>query len=112
MKKFNKIVGEIKIEIAEDGYSVHDDECFICGTFGINKEKFNDLIIRSNAFEPKPKENTLNNKDTKFEELEKAVKPMIEFLNKYYNPMTTAIITEGRVDIVSNEMGMPLKVRD
>ena len=52
------------------------------------------------------------NENTKFEELEKAVKPLIEFLNKYYNPMTSAIVTEGRVDIVSNEMGMNLEVRD
>ena len=47
-----------------------------------------------------------------FYALEKASKTLIDYLNKYYNPMTTAIVTEGRVDIVSNEMGMPLKVRD
>ncbi|MBU3111980.1 KTSC domain-containing protein [Clostridium lacusfryxellense] len=47
-----------------------------------------------------------------FYALEKASKPLIDYLNKYYNPMATAIVTEGRVDIVSNEMGMPLKVRD
>jgi len=49
---------------------------------------------------------------TKFKELEEASKPLIDFLNKYYNPMTTAIVTEGRVDIVSNEMGVILEVRD
>lgn len=48
----------------------------------------------------------------KFSELERASKPLIDFLNKYYNPMTIAIVTEGRVDILSNEMGMPLEVRD
>lgn len=47
-----------------------------------------------------------------FYALEKASKPLIDYLNKYYNPMATAIVTEGRVDIVSNVMGMPLKVRD
>jgi len=50
--------------------------------------------------------------ENSFYALEKASKPLIDYLNKYYNPMTTAIVTEGRVDIVSNEMGMPLKVRD
>ena len=48
----------------------------------------------------------------KFKELEEASKPLIDFLNKYYNPMTTAIVTEGRVDILTNDMGMPLEVRD
>lgn len=48
----------------------------------------------------------------KFEELNQAVQPLIEFLNKYYNPMTSAIVTEGRVDIVVNDMGMPLDVRN
>jgi late competence protein required for DNA uptake (superfamily II DNA/RNA helicase) len=48
----------------------------------------------------------------RFSELEEASKPLIGFLNKYYNPMVTAIVTEGRVDIVSNEMGILLKVRD
>jgi len=48
----------------------------------------------------------------KFKELEEAVKPLIEFLNKYYSPMTTAIVTEGRVDILVNNMGMPLEVKD
>ena len=52
------------------------------------------------------------NKALQFEELEKAVKPMIDFLNKYYDPMTTAIITEDRIDIVRNEMGMSLVRRD
>jgi hypothetical protein len=49
---------------------------------------------------------------TKFSELKEAAKPLIEFLNKYYDPMTTAIITEGRIDILTNEMGIPLEVRD
>jgi len=48
----------------------------------------------------------------KFEELKEASKLLIDFLNKYYDPMTSAIVTEGRVDIVRNEMGMPLEIRD
>ena len=51
-------------------------------------------------------------KDPKFIELEKAAQPLIDFLNKYYNPMATAIVTEGRIDILVNDMGMPLEVRD
>lgn len=50
--------------------------------------------------------------DERFEELEVAVKPLIDFLNKYYNPMCKAIVSEDHVEIVSNELGLPLKVRD
>ena len=48
----------------------------------------------------------------KFNELEQASKPLIDFLNKYYDPMTKAVVTEGHVEILSSEMGMPLEVRD
>ena len=47
-----------------------------------------------------------------FDELKEASKPLIDFLNKYYDIMTSAIVTEGRVDIVRNEMGVVLEVRD
>ena len=47
-----------------------------------------------------------------FKELEEVSRPMIEFLNKHYNPMTTAIITEGKVQIVSTEIAMPLEIKD
>ncbi len=49
MGKFQTIVGDVKIEKTADGYSVHDDECFICGTLGINEEKFMDLVKRAMA---------------------------------------------------------------
>ena len=49
MEKFTTIVGNVKIEKGKDGYSVHDDECFICGTSGINEEKFNGLVNRAMA---------------------------------------------------------------
>ena len=48
----------------------------------------------------------------KFNELEVASKLLVDFINKYYNPMTIAIVREGRVEILSEEMGMPLEVRD
>jgi hypothetical protein len=46
------------------------------------------------------------------EELQKASLPLLEFLNKYYNPHTYAVVTEGRVEIVSCEMTASLPVRD
>jgi len=60
----------------------------------------------------KSKVEPISRDQVKFSELKQASKPLIDFLNKYYNPMTIAIVTEGRVDILSNEMGMPLEVRD
>ncbi|WP_291636655.1 hypothetical protein [Clostridium sp.] len=50
--------------------------------------------------------------NAKFKELKEASKSLVEFLNKYYDPMTKAIVSEGHVEIVRNEMGTPLKVRD
>ena len=47
-----------------------------------------------------------------FKSLEEASKPLIDFLNENYNAMTIAIVTEGRVDVYSTEIGMPLPVRD
>lgn len=49
MGDFKTIVGEVKIAKEKDGYSVHDDECFICGTLGINEEKFKDLVNKATA---------------------------------------------------------------
>jgi len=47
-----------------------------------------------------------------FEELEQASKPLIDFLNKYYDPMCKAIVTDGHIEIVCCEMEMPLEIRD
>lgn len=50
MEKYKNIVGKIELEIdpCEKGqkkyWGMHDDECFICGTLGINEDKVNDLI--------------------------------------------------------------------
>lgn len=57
-------------------------------------------------------DNPFYDSNMKFNELEEAAKPLIEFLNKYYDPMTTAIVSEGRIDILRKEMGVPLEVRD
>ena len=48
----------------------------------------------------------------KIEEFRIACMPVLEFLNKYYDPHSYAIITEGRAEIVSGEIGIPLHVRD
>lgn len=48
----------------------------------------------------------------KFDSLEKAVQPLIDFLNENYDPMTIAIVQEGKVEILRSDMSMPLKVRD
>lgn len=53
-----------------------------------------------------------NEEKEKFDELKLASKPLIDFLNKYYNPMCYAVVTEGRVIVLSTEMGIPLEVRD
>ena len=55
---------------------------------------------------------TITEEQEKFIELERASKPIIDFLNKYYDPMTIAIVTEGKVDIYQAKIGMPLEVRD
>lgn len=48
----------------------------------------------------------------KFNYLEEAARPLVNFLNKYYDPMTIAIVSEGSIEILREEMGTPLKVRD
>lgn len=48
----------------------------------------------------------------RFDELKEASKPLVEFLNKYYSPMTSILITEGYIKIMTEDIGMPLKVRN
>lgn len=50
--------------------------------------------------------------EKQMEELKEASLPLLEFLNKHYDPMCYAIVTEGNVQIVRGEMGVPLPVRD
>lgn len=47
-----------------------------------------------------------------FQELADAATPMLEYLNKYYDPHATAVVSEGRVTIVRDEISAPLPVRD
>ena len=58
------------------------------------------------------RENNIVVNDTKSKELYEASLPLFEFMNKYYCPMDKAILTEGRVEIVCGDIGVPLPVRD
>lgn len=49
---------------------------------------------------------------TKFDELKEASKPLLEFLHKYYDPMTSITITEGYIKVQVTDMSMPLEIRD
>lgn len=46
------------------------------------------------------------------EEFKTACLPVMEYLNKYYNPMCYAVITEGNGLVLSIEAGVNLPVRD
>ncbi|MDF2891222.1 MAG: hypothetical protein K0R80_1589 [Clostridia bacterium] len=50
MEKFKKVTGRVVLEKMEDGYSIHDDACLICGSLGVNDEKALDMISRVNTF--------------------------------------------------------------
>lgn len=45
-------------------------------------------------------------------ELMTAAMPLLEFLNRYYDPHAYAIVTEGRVEVVRGEVSAMLPVRD
>ena len=53
-----------------------------------------------------------NSFDTKSKELYEASLPLLEFMNKYYCPRDKAILTEGRVEIITGDMGVLLRIRD
>lgn len=48
----------------------------------------------------------------KGKEFEEACKPMIEFLRKYYDPMSKAIISDGFSEVVIGDMGYTNEVQD
>lgn len=61
---------------------------------------------------PENKEQTAEERERFFLELKEAAMPMLEYLNEHFDPHTTAVITEGRVTVVRDEIGVPLPVRD
>lgn len=46
------------------------------------------------------------------EELKKIIEPLQEWINEYGTPHDKLIITQGNVEFVSGEFGIPLKIRD
>ena len=51
-------------------------------------------------------------KEESSQELIDAATPMLEYLNKHFDPHATAIITEGRATIVRDAVSVPLPIRD
>lgn len=46
--------------------------------------------------------------ETTFREIEELAKPLAEYIHNHYNPHTTIIITDERVTVVEDLLGMPL----
>lgn len=90
------------------------DECYLNQNKSIDRVTVigEDGGCKSFSYDEMKKYFTSVTKEEEFELLKQAAKPMIDYLNKFYNPMTSAVITEGYVKIVAEEMGMPLEVRD
>lgn len=44
-------------------------------------------------------------------ELTEAAMPLLAYLNKYYDPMCYAVVTEGRVEVFRAERSAPLPIR-
>lgn len=47
-----------------------------------------------------------------FKELEEASKPLQEFLQKHFDPMTKVEVEIGHVEVLRSEMGMPTEIKD
>lgn len=50
--------------------------------------------------------------DALFEELEKASKPLVEFLQKNYHPHAIAIIKNDSIEIYLGTLGIPIKPKE
>ena len=48
----------------------------------------------------------------KLEELEKAAKPLLDFLYKYGSPYTRIIVEVDKVEVTEHSMYVPIEVRD
>lgn len=47
-----------------------------------------------------------------FKELEEASKPLQEFLQKHFDPMTKVEVEIGQISVFSAEMGVPFRIID
>lgn len=50
--------------------------------------------------------------DERFDELKKAAGPLVRFLQRYYDPMTVAVVDISHAEIYRADMGMPLSAAD
>lgn len=46
------------------------------------------------------------------EELQKIIKPIEEFMNKYCCPHDTLLVTQGHAELLGGEIGIPLEILD
>ena len=53
-----------------------------------------------------------NKENEKMKELEKASKPLVDFVNKYCCPHDIIIIQQGNVQIFNGEISIPTKILD
>jgi len=97
-------------------YVLNDDDNYIIGEVYVSQSKSVDRITvitnkgkgKSFGIEEIKEYFSIVTKKEEFELLKQAAQPMINYLNKFYDPMTFAVITEGYVKIVVEEMGVPL----
>lgn len=47
----------------------------------------------------------------RFEEFKESAQPLVNFLNKYYDPHTRAIVDTSHAELLSGEMGVPFEVK-
>lgn len=50
--------------------------------------------------------------EQEFEELKKLAEPLQDWLASNFNPMCSIVIENDRVRVVSNELSIPLEVKD
>lgn len=53
-----------------------------------------------------------DNRSEKMKELEKASKPLVDFINKYCCPHDIIVIKQGYIQLFNGEIGIPTKILD
>ena len=106
-----KKCGSIDLFMKESGNNV-GLYCSDCGAWikWMSKDEQRAFEHRKNQELEMPKRT--DDFNDKAKELYEASLPILEFMNKYYCPMDKAILTEGRVEIVTGDIGVPLSIRD
>lgn len=110
-----KKCGSVDLFIKENGVQT-GLYCSDCGSWIKWLGKNDKRLAEKQIEETKNEIESIKNQNTKindnFNNLKRVSEPLIKFLNDNYNPETIAIVCEGKVEILSIEMCMPLKVRD